>query len=41
MIADCGRGSLMTTYEIIGVAGALITFAIIGVPAWLVVRSMQ
>ncbi len=31
----------MTTYEIIGVAGVLITFAIIGVTAWLVVRSMK
>jgi len=31
----------MTTYEIIGVAGVLITFTIIGVTAWLVVRSMK
>ena len=33
--------NLVTTYEIIGVAGVLITFAIIGVTAWLVVRSMK
>jgi hypothetical protein len=31
----------MTTYEIIGVVCALLTFAIIGITAWLVVRSMQ
>jgi hypothetical protein len=41
MMADCGRGSPTTTYEIIGVAGILITFTIIGVTAWLVVRSMK
>lgn len=29
------------TYEIIGSMGALLTFAIIGVTAWLVVRSMK
>jgi hypothetical protein len=31
----------MTAYEIIGVAGVLITFALIGGVAWLVVRSMK
>lgn len=31
----------MTTYEIIGVTGVLITFVMIGGAAWLVVRSMK
>ena len=30
----------MTAYELIGVIGILITFAMIGGVAWLVVRSM-